>query len=160
MNKIFFSLIILSNIFYPKNIFGETIEDKNNYVFKAWCGEIEKFEKFKDRPSCEIKFEKEYMLISNILRISNNQLLSTKLNYVCTQTMLQDQCAAYQWFGMTRETDKRYTFKYKQSNGNLRKGIITMRDYKSDKMFREAFKKWSKVELIIGDLIKESWLEK
>ena len=59
-----------------------------------------------------------------------------------------------------RETDKRYTFKYKQSNGNLRKGIITMRDYKSDKMFREAFKKWSKVELTIGDLIKESWLEK
>ena len=35
-----------------------------------------------------------------------------------------------------------------------------MRDYKSDKMFREAFKKWSKVELTIGDLIKESWLEK
>ena len=133
----------------------------SNKIYEAWCGEIGKFEKSSERPTCNVQFKNQSIFINEFLEIPKTKVVKVKLNLVCTTEPSWDTC---QTWGLGKGPtviekwgDKRYTFTYKSSTLNNLKAVITIRDWRTDKQFKKDLNQWlgwSKIEK--GQIIRNT----
>ena len=120
----------------------ETTYPYTSQTHKVWCGDIGKFEKAQNRPSCEVKFKDDLLVIDDFLEISNSQLIDVQFNQVCLSAFMWETCV--DWV-RDRLSDKRYTITYKSVEGKELIAVLTARDHspitgQPNKLFK-TFKK-------------------
>ena len=145
------------------NINSESSKSQVSNTYNAWCGKIGKFEPSDERPKCFVQFVDDYLIINEVLKISNSQITNIKYNLVCITAPLWETCSDIKAWGSgkygptikEKYGDKRFTLSYKTSNLTPLTAIITFREWKTSKNFKKELKNWGGDNQIVeGGLIR------
>ena len=115
-------------------------------IYQAWCGNIGAFEKSTNRPLCKVQFKNQSIFIDEILEIPKERVVNVKFNLVCTIEPAWDTCQTWRLGTgpsvIEKWGDKRYTINYTSSTSNKLKALITIRDWRTDKRFKQDLDRW------------------